>query len=998
MLETWIQTFEDYPLVKKMTVILCVIGLVPTILTALIGLYYASTSLEEEKSNALLAIAQLKADTLSNYFNNSKSVLQSIAQSPKTIEATPKFIDSFNNYNGIPLLQNKTDQLAQFYRDAFEKNYRAETGSDLDSSRLLTDISPTTIALQHAYIADNHYPVGQKDQLRMAGDTAYDNVHRDYHSDFRKYVSNFGFYDIFLVDLASGNVVYSVFKEIDYATNLLNGPYANSGLGQVFGKLRQKLADGENTETVFFDYSQYLPSYDAPAGFAAAPVKINGIPKAALIIQLPLDQVSTVMNKDYGLGSSGESYLVGGDRLLRSDTFHSRDMTVVNSFRNNLPVTSDAINMALSSDIPTSPFAIMGENYRGKDVVAVFSRLKIGDDTSWIVVVEQEVSEALAAAFYLKIVYLIMAVILVALVVFCAKYVGQLIARPIQDLSAFILQLRQKWQFSSRAKVHSKDETGQAALALNAMLESLESAVVNISSTMNDLSNGDFSKRVSAEMTGDLQSLKKSINQFSSEIEATVSGIGEVMAKVEHGDFSYQVRTDAKGQLETLKNQVNASSKATAAFIHDAKKTMAALAVGDYSQRVTVPASGDFASLKESINQSIADTEKVVVNICDVMGSLSNGHFGKTVNVEAKGKLSEMKHGVNQASTSINAVVANIVAVLEKISDGDFSARCNLQNASGDLLTLAKTVNQTAEHIDSTLTHTREVLDKLSKGDLTDNFSLEVSGDYQKLKVGINNTLTSLAEMMREIQSSAGNLTNTSEETNVEVSDLDKQLDTQVKRLKDVSMLMKAMRSNIDETLDHANVSVAVSQTALEHAHESEVLVKEIESAMTSITDSSRKMQQIISTIEGIAFQTNLLALNASVEAARAGEQGKGFSVVAGEVRSLAQRSAEAAKEISALIKESNERVTMGAEKVNLSGDLLSKITHSNSEVCSNFERVNTSIKAQFDRVKEASASTSDVGQDIQQCSRILNRISTNMDDVSEQAENLNTMIGRFSY
>lgn len=209
---------------------------------------------------------------------------------------------------------------------------------------------------------------------------------------------------------------------------------------------------------------------------------------------------------------------------------------------------------------------------------------------------------------------------------------------------------------------------------------------------------------------------------------------------------------------------------------------------------------------------------------------------------------------------------------------------------------------------------------------------------------------------------------------------------------------MKAMRSNIEETLDHSKVSVGVSQKALDHAHESEVLVKEIESAMMSITDSSRKMQQIISTIEGIAFQTSLLALNASVEAARAGEQGRGFSVVAGEVRSLAQRSAEAAKEISALIKESDERITVGAEKVNISGDLLSKITDSSKEVCANFDRVNVSIKAQFDRVRDASDGVSNVGQNIQQCSRILNRINDNMDGVSEQAENLNTMIGRFSY
>ncbi|MBV7296346.1 methyl-accepting chemotaxis protein [Enterovibrio paralichthyis] len=981
-----------------MTVILCVIGLVPTVLTALIGLYNSSSSLEEQKSEALLAIAQLKSDSLKNYFDNSKSILKSIATNPATIEATPRFIDAFNRYDGATQMQTKMQSLSAFYDNVFATSYKAQTGSDIDTGLLLDGANPTSIALQNAYISNNHYPVGQKDQLRQAGTTNYDLVHKEYHADFRQYVSNFGFYDIFLVDLATGNVVYSVFKEIDFASNLEDGPYAQSGLGKVFGTLKQKIQSGEEIETVFNDYAQYLPSYDSPAGFAATPVYINGVPKAALIIQLPLDQISAVMNKDYGLGRSGESYIIGTDRKLRSDTFRSDTMTVVNSFRNNLTLNSEAIDYALESGAPFSPVAFHGENYRDKDVFTVFNRMQIGDDTSWIVVVEQEVGEALAAAFYLKVVYLIMAVILVGLVILSARHVGQLIAKPIQDLSAFILKLRQNWHFSDRAVVHSKDETGQAAEALNTMLASLEGAVVNISSTMNGLSEGDFSQRVTSDMTGDLQKLKLSINQFASEIEATVTDIGDVMAKIEQGDFSSQVSTNAKGQLETLKKQVNTSAKTTAAFINDAKKTMSALASGDYSHRVTAPAAGDLASLKELMNQSIADTERVVVEICEVMHSLSDGQFGGTVNVEAKGKLNEMKRAVNQASISIDGVLGNIGTVLGKVSDGDFSARCKTKDVSGDLLALSKTVNQTAANIDDTLTHTREVLDKLSKGDLTDSFTLDVSGDYKKLKAGINETLAALAEMMREIQSSAGNLTNTSEETNVEVSDLNEQLDTQVKQLKDVSLLMKAMRSNIEETLDHSKVSVGVSQKALDHAHESEVLVKEIESAMMSITDSSRKMQQIISTIEGIAFQTSLLALNASVEAARAGEQGRGFSVVAGEVRSLAQRSAEAAKEISALIKESDERITVGAEKVNISGDLLSKITDSSKEVCANFDRVNISIKAQFDRVRDASDGVSNVGQNIQQCSRILNRINDNMDGVSEQAENLNTMIGRFSY
>lgn len=997
MLENWKRQFEDFALVKKMTVILCLIGLVPTIITAFIGLYSSSNSIEQQKSESLQAIAQLKADALELYFQNSNVVLKSIAQNPLTVNAISPLLEAFREYPEENT-QQKMQDLAAFYEESFAQTYQFETDSTLETNALMEGANATMIGLQHAYIVKNHYPIGQKDQLRQAGRTPYDEAHKQFHPTFRQYLSNFGFYDIFLVSLSSGDVVYSVFKEIDFASNLIEGPYANSGLGEVYRTLKTKLLNGEEVDTVFHDYSQYLPSYDAPAAFSATPVYVNGIPKAALIIQLPLDQVSKVMSKGYGMGATGESYIVGADRKLRSDTFLSEDMTVESAFRDNKTINTVAIETALNSQSQVPDTAIHGLNYRDHDVFTVFRKIQIGDNADWVIIVEQDVSEALEAITGLQLIYLVVALVLIALVLFSAKQFGQLIARPIQELSAFILGLRQSWRFSDRANVHSKDETGQAAEALNTMLASLDTAVSSISNTMEGLSEGDFSQRVNSDMAGDLQKLKLSINEFASEIEVTVKGIGNVMAKIEQGDFSSQVTTDAKGQLDVLKTQVNSSARATAAFIKDAKLVMSSLEVGDYSKRITTPAAGELASLKESINQSIANTEGVIVNICGVMESISQGKFGQTASIEAAGKLDEMKTAVNRASTSINGVIANIVTVMAQVSEGDFSARCQTEGVSGDLLELANAVNQSATNIDDTLAHTQQILEKLSKGDLTETFDHKVTGDYQKLKSGINDTIISLAYMVQEIQTSASTATNKSEETNAEVSDLNRQLDAQVKGLKDVTLRMAAMRSNIEETLDHAKVSVSVSQTALDHAHESEVLVKEVEDAMKSITDSSRKMQVIIETIEGIAFQTNLLALNASVEAARAGEQGRGFSVVAGEVRNLAQRSAEAAKEISSLIKESDNRVALGAEKVNLSGELLSKITQSNSEVCANFERVNISIKAQFDRVREASEGVTDVGDNIQQCARILNRINSNMDGVNEQAENLNRMIGRFNY
>ncbi|WP_245621497.1 methyl-accepting chemotaxis protein [Enterovibrio calviensis] len=996
VLETWMQKFENFALVKKLTVILCLIGLVPTVITAAIGLYSSWSSMEAEKSDALQAIAHLKGDALKGYFENSNRVIESIARSPMTRAAAPALNNSYELYR--ELKPEQLPDIQKYYKEAFLANYESRTGETFDIDSVINNLDAKTLAFQYNYIVKNPNPLGEKDGLRQGGKQEYDYAHRRFHADFRDYAKGFGFYDIFLVDLSTANVVYSVFKEVDYATNLDTGPFADSGLGQAFSMVRDQLADGQTNTTAFVDYQQFAPSYNAPASFIAAPVYSNGVPVSVVIVQLPISQVSAVMSADYGLGTTGESFVIGPDKRLRSNTFHNDSLTVESSFSDNLTLDTDAINAALLSQTSEPIAALHGDNYQGESTLTLYQKVKISPDVEWIVLVEQSASEALSAVYTLQVIYLFVVIIMVSLVLYTAKTFGLRISRPIQDLSAFILSLRQHWNFSSRADVHSKDETGQAAEALNTMLASLNGAVGCISNTMTGLSQGDFSQRVDTDMAGDLLVLKKSINEFAHKIEITVEDIGNVMAKIEQGNFESRVVTDAQGQLATLKHQVNSSASTTAAFIADAKTVMGALEVGDYNRRMTAPAAGDLASLKESINQSIDNTEGIIVNICDVMASMSEGQFGQTVALNAQGKMNEMKLAVNGASTSTGAVFNNIVSVMEQVSNGNLSARCSTDNVSGDLLQLATSVNQSAENIEHVLTHTREVLDQLAQGNLTDNFSLEVKGDYQTLKSGINQTILSLADMVHEIQGTASTVTHQSEETSAEVLGLNQQIDTQVKHLKDVSTLMRAMRSNIDEALDHANVSVTVSQKALSHAKESEALVKQIDAAMVSITDSSRKMQQIISTIEGIAFQTNLLALNASVEAARAGEQGRGFSVVAAEVRNLAQRSADAAKEISALITESDERIVVGVEQVNLSGDLLKKITDSNNEVCANFDRVNISIKAQFERVNDASQGVEGVGDSIQQSAKTLHRINDNMDGVSGQAENLNTMIGRFKY
>ena len=987
--------FSNLALVKKVTIILVLVGWIPAGIAAFFGLYSASALLELEKTNTMQAIAKLKGDSLELYFDHAKTVLVNLAKNPISINAAPEFIDAFSQYS-LDNIDSSTLDLQDYYQNQFGRIFNEKNNQLIDFNEMLLNVSPKAISLQQAYISKNPYPLGEKDQLISAGSTQYDLTHRQYHQSFRNYVVDFGFYDIFIVDLTSGDLVYSVFKELDFATNLFHGPYSQSGLGQSFSKLKQTLKN-ESSPIIFSDYQPYLPSFYAPASFISTVIYSEQDPVAALIIQLPLSKVSQVMNKSYGLGDTGESYLIGMDKKLRSDTFFDDDFTVKSAFQYNQTIDSVRVNNAINGVRSAQSSPLKSDNYAGEESVGVYEQFQLDSDTRWFIVIEQKTSEALASIYSLQKSYLLLSVILLMIVLVIAMRFGQYIAKPIQDLSAFIMSLHQHWRFSQRAKVYNEDETGQAARALNAMLGSLDDAVKDISLTMSKFAEGDFKCRVSQNLVGDLDKLKNKINDSATVIDNTIEDIGDVMSEIKKGKFDKRVMTETKGQLARLKDQVNQSAMTTAEFIFDTRQVMALLEAGQFNQRVSAHASGELAELKDSINHSIGNFEAIILQICTVMEAMSKGDLGRNIDVEAKGKLSELKESVNLASNSTNQVIHSILNVMEAFVAGDFKTRAE-EKVQGDLLKLALAVNSAGDKLEKTFGHIQEVMKSLAKGDLSRSFTMKVEGDYGLLKQHINQTITNLSAMICDIKTTATTVNLKTDDASLNVAGLNEKLNNQVVKIENIGLLMSSMRSSMDEILIKSQACALLSQEAEQHSIQGKKVTDDVKKAMEEITISSQQMQKILDTINGIAFQTNLLALNAAVEAARAGEQGRGFSVVAGEVQGLAKRSLSAAKEIAALINESDTRIAKGASQVRESGKLLKKITESSKDVSSNFEKVDTAIQIQFGHVENVSTDIFSVEKNIQNCSQIIQQLKNNMDDVTSQADGLTDMIKRFKY
>jgi methyl-accepting chemotaxis protein len=375
------------------------------------------SSLEHDSKQSLTAIRDITASQITNYFQDIEYQAQTLSENLMVIEATTQFTNAFNAYSSqVPAINQATvnKSLDNFYDNEFGSKYKRLNPSDsLIATTLNKNLDSNKKRLQYDYISDNPQALGEKHLLMSAqNDSDYSALHAKYHSFFKNYIERFGFYDLFLVDIRSGNIVYSVFKELDYATSMRTGPYADSGIAEAF-RLSENAPDPSFTGLT--DFAPYLPSYNAPASFISSPI-LNGDTKVGVIIlQMPIDKINEIMTyggnwEETGLGASGETYLVGEDYTMRSNgRFLLEDKQSYLSLMQEVgldqrlisgldtkettiglqPVKSKGTQAALSGK---SGFDIFPD-YRGIDVLSAYKPIEI-NGLKWAIMSEIDADEA----------------------------------------------------------------------------------------------------------------------------------------------------------------------------------------------------------------------------------------------------------------------------------------------------------------------------------------------------------------------------------------------------------------------------------------------------------------------------------------------------------------------------------------------------------------------------------------------------------------------------
>jgi methyl-accepting chemotaxis protein len=443
----------------------------------------------------------------------------------------------------------------------------------------------------------------------------------------------------------------------------------------------------------------------------------------------------------------------------------------------------------------------------------------------------------------------------------------------------------------------------------------------------------------------------------------------DVAGKIADGDLSSHITIESRDEIGQMLESMRAMQNALKKVVADIESIVGAAVEGDFSKQIDLNAHKGYArELGVALNKLSTTTNTGLTDVMRVANALAAGDLSQKVTQEYPGVFGRTRDGVNSTVDSLTKVVTEIQQIVEAAAArGDFSIKMDMNGKQGYTRTLSELLNQLSDVTDTGLRDIMRVASALAEGDLRQAITKDYPGLFGETKDAINTTVTNLKKLVDEIRLSVDTIGTASKEIASGNTDLSQRTEEQASSLEETAASMEELTSTVKQNADNAKQANQLANGASEVAERGGSVVHEVVGTMSSINESSRKIVDIISVIDGIAFQTNILALNAAVEAARAGEQGRGFAVVATEVRNLAQRSAAAAKEIKTLIGDSVEKVEDGTRLVDQAGKTMEEIVNA--------------VKRVTDIMAEISAASSEQSAGIEQ----INQAITQMDDVTQQ-------------
>ncbi len=458
---------------------------------AYVGYNNGRQALDRSIENQLVSLRENKAYEIEDYFEKVRAQVETTSEMGSVVEAVKNLKVAFQKLNAESLPISWNDKLKNYYSQEFLPKLEQNT----EGKPLLYSYLPHETAsryLQYQYIAANTNPVGEKEFLNNANDgSSYSDIHNQIQPIFRNFIEKFNYYDLLLIDAQAGNILYSVEKQTDFATNIYNGPYASSSLADIVKKASQ----GRNPGFIAIsDFEPYRGSYGAPAAFVASPIFDDSKLIGVLAFQLSTDEIDRIMTSDQnwsqnGLGKTGETYLVGSDYGMRSTSrflieqpkkyFQAIEakglakdeiaqIKLLNTSILHQEIHTPATEAALDNQ---TGFAVV-EDYRGVSTLNAYRPLEL-DDLDWVINAQIDTAEAFEPINNFQHKVLLATAIIVLLVTLIASILSYYFVRPIRTLIDGFRQVG-KGNTDVRVKIKSRDEFRELGDSFNEMVDSLD--------------------------------------------------------------------------------------------------------------------------------------------------------------------------------------------------------------------------------------------------------------------------------------------------------------------------------------------------------------------------------------------------------------------------------------------------------------------------------------------------------------------------------------------